>query len=357
MTKIVMQKMGKIVAVSVMSAIVSISFNGCGFFGSSTGEIRAESCNGEGMVTIRDTKNNAIAKGECKAGAKEGLWKYYNANDSRLTQEVNFTGGIRNGTTTIHNVLRSNTTEYYTNGKKVAEKRHGGEFYLYDEDIETSTTTIKRWRKYVRFKIDNNLMIERYERIKKMEMENQQIEQENNQMQLEYDKAKQQAQVTARQRAESKVKKPTMQEVKKSKSVMDTYRANLKAQVEKELQIELSKIQAPQFKQKKTQTIPQYKEPKLDTYEEILAFVKDKKYITGEYIKHYGDVLESSQDSDGNNFTSAIEVKSYNAPSKYCRIMNGAFNGNGCLDLKSNSIIKEAIEKSIFKDKFNAILP
>lgn len=73
MTKIVMQKMGKIVAVSVMSAIVSISFNGCGFFGSSTGEIRAESCNGEGMVTIKDTKNNAIAKGECKAGAKEGL--------------------------------------------------------------------------------------------------------------------------------------------------------------------------------------------------------------------------------------------------------------------------------------------
>ena len=156
--------------------------------------------------------------------------------------------------------MRSNTTEYYTNGKKVAEKRHGGEFYLYDEDIETSTTTIKRWRKYDRFKIDNNLMTERYERIRKMEIENQQIEQENNQMRLEYDKAKQQAQVTARQRAESKVKKPTMQDIKKAretgKDATIQYIKNLTAQVEKELQIEISKIQAPQFKQKKTQAIP-----------------------------------------------------------------------------------------------------
>ncbi len=358
MRKITIQKMGKIAAVSVMSAIVSISFNGCGFFSSSVGEIKAESCNGKGAVTIKDTKNNTIAKGECKEGVKEGLWKYYNAQNSELIQEVNFVGGIRNGITKIG----SSTIEYYSNGKKVGEKKRDDDFYLYNEDIKTYSTTIKRWRKYdISLAGYSDYGRERIQKSLEIHEKNKQIEQENYQMQQEankkYEEAKAQALAIAKQRAESKVKKPTMQEVKKSKNALDTYKAKLQAQVEKELQIELSKIQAPQVKLKQTIAIPQDKEPKLDTYEEILAFVKDRKYTAGEYIKHYGYIIESSQDSDGKNFTSKIEAKPYNKPSKYCYINKDAFQGNGCLEAKSDSITKEAIEKSMFKDKINAILP
>lgn len=372
MTKIVMQKMVKIVAVSMMSAIVSISFNGCGFFGSSTGEIQAESCNGEGVVTIREQIEengkyvNTMTKGECKNGLKEGLWKYYDANNSsRFIQEVTFASGIRNG------VTKKDTTEYYINGKMVGEIKDRY-LYLYEENSRYVT----RYRKYNIYAITNNLRDEHNERVKKIEWGNMQIEEENKQMQREanvkYEEAKAKAQEIAKQRAESKVKKPTMQEVKKSKSVMDTYRAKLQAQVEKELQIELSKIQAPQAIQKQTIEIPPYKEPKLDTYEEILAFVKDKKYTFEEKIVDGFDYInidarnerrwkeiESSQDSDGKNFESEIKAMSRYVASKYestiCRIANGNYNGKGCWEVKKN--YKWLLEKSIFKDKINAILP
>ncbi len=342
-------------AVSAMSAIISISFNGCGFFSSSTdstsntGKTQAESCNGEGAVTIKDTKYTIIAKGECKGGLKEGLWKYYNTQNSKLIQEVNFVGGIRNG---ITKTISNGAIEYYSNGKIIGEKDFQT-FISYDEDIKTHSTTIKRWRKYYAI---TDVKIEIGDK-------NRQIERENNQMQQEankkYEEAKAQALAIAKQRAESKVKKPTMQEVKKSKNALDTYRAKLQAQVEKELQIEISKIQAPQVQLKQTIAIP-----KLDTYEEILAAVKDRKYTAGEYIKHYGDIIESSQDSDGKNFKSVIEIKQpNNKRSKKCYIekyyfqKEETFKGDGCLEVKLRSTTKEAIEKSIFKDKLNAILP
>lgn len=345
MTKI--KSMGKIVAVSVMSAIVSVSFNGCGFFGSSTGK-EAESCEGEGVVTIRELVEqntryvNTMAKGECKNGLKEGLWKYYNANDnSELIQEVTFASGIRNG------ITRKDTTEYYINGKMVGEIKDR-DLYLY----EKNSWYVTRYRKYNIYAITNNLRDEYNERVKKIEWENKKIEVENNKMLWE---AREKAPEIARQRAESKVKKPTMQEVKKSKSVMDTYRANLKAQEEKELQIELSKIQALQTTQKQTQAIPQYKAPKLDTYEGISAFVEDKKHTIEECAKRYDVEVKSSQDSDGKNFKSDIQYNSN--PTRYCTITNDTYKGDGCWKLKTRSSFKETIEKSIFKDKFNAILP
>lgn len=372
MTKIVMQKMGKIVAVSVMSVLVSVSFNGCGFFGSSTGEIRAESCNGEGMVMARERveKNgkyvNTMAKGECKNGLKDGSWKYYDANNSSsFIQEVTFASGIRNG------VTKKETTEYYINGKMVGEIKDR-DFYLYEENSRYVT----RYRKYNIYAITSNHRDEYDERVKKIEWENRKIEEENNKMLWEanakYEEAKAKAQETAQKRAESKVKKPTMQEVKKSKSVMNTYRAKLQAQEEKELQIELSKIQAPQATQKQTIEIPQYEAPKLDTYEELLAFVKDKKYTFEEKIvdgfdyinmndrdaRHWKEI-ESSQDSDSENFESKIKAMSRYAASKYddtiCRIANGNYKGKDCLEVKKR--YEWLLEKSIFKDKINAILP
>lgn len=367
MTKIVMQKMAKIVAVSVMSAIVSVSFNGCWFFGSSTGEIRAESCSGEGMVTMRGNlhygydNNKSVATrdtGECKNGLKEGLWKYYAVNDSSMIlQEVNFVGGIRNGTTKSYynsisgEVYRYATIEYYNNGKKIG-KRDENNFYLYEEDFKTSRIQFTRWRKY-------NISLNEYkrayyEKVSEIEEKNRQIENENYQANYKYEEAKAQAQEIAKQRAESKVKKPTMQEVKKSKNAMDTYRAKLQAQVEKELQIELSKTQAPQVKQ--TLATPQYKEPKLDTYEEILAFVKDKKYIIEEKLKDKDYLLvnytiDISQDSDGNNFRGKFLTRSIN-----CTIGNNTYKGTQCEYLRYR--YKDTFwDKTIFKDKLNAILP
>lgn len=380
MRKIVMQKMVKIVAVSMMSVLVSISFNGCGFFSSSTGKIEAESCSGEGVVTIREQveKNgkyvNTMAKGECKNGVKEGLWKYYSANDSsELIQEVTFANGIRNGITKkdakmVYDTYISRgevrdyeTREYYVNGKKVGEikgawYRFNSKLHLYEDDIKTASATIRRVRTY-----SLPALAAEYERkVEAIKEQNKQIEYENNQMQWEanakYKEIKAKAQEIAKQRAESKVKKPTMQEVKNSKNVMETYRAKLQAQVEKELQIELSKIQAPQVIQKQTQAIPPYKEPKLDTYEEFLALTKDKKYTIAEFIKNYSFEsfeIVSEQDSNGSNFKSEIK---YGYGKYRCNITNNTYRGNGCLDLKSKDSFKETIENSIFKDKFNAIL-
>ena len=380
MRKIVMQKMGKIAAVSMMSAIVSISFNGCGFFSSSIGEIRAESCRGEGTVTARGQliidENNPHKKtdtremGECKGGVREGLWKYYNANDSSIIlQEVNFVGGIRNGVTkkdakmqydhsSRKSVINYETIEYYSNGKKMGERKDRY-FYLYEEDTKTSTKQFIRLRKYDIALYDHKRAYD--EKVSEIERKNSQIERENNEMQYQarqqYEEAKAKAQETAQKRAESKVKKPTMQEVKKSKSVMDTYRAKLQAQVEKELQIELSKIQTPQVIQKQTQAIPQYKAPKLDTYEEILAFVKDKKYIIEERFSHKrkyngytkDDTINMSQDSDGNNFKGKISTNEL-----YCTIENDTYKGKNCGYLRHNTFFWD---KTIFKDKLNAILP
>lgn len=381
MRKITIQKMGKIAAVSMMSAIISISFNGCGFFSSSVGEIKAESCRGEGIVTARGQliidDNNPYKKtdtretGECKGGVREGLWKYYDANNSSIIiQEVNFTNGIRNGATkkdvkidySKNKKYDYTTIEYYSNGKKIGEKRDRY-FYLYEEDIKTSTKQFIRLRKY-------DIALYDYERayrekVSEIERQNRQIEQENNEMQWEankkYEEAKAQAQEIAKQRAESKVKKPTMQEVKNSKNAMDTYRAKLQAQVEKELQIELSKIQAPQVMKKQTLAIPQYKEPKLDTYEEVLAFVKDKKYTIEErykysYKSNYGytnnDTINMSQDSDGNNFKGEIRTNEL-----HCTITNDAYRlyrGGSCGYLRYDTFFWD---KTMFKDKLNAILP
>lgn len=371
MRKITIQKMGKIAAVSMMSAIISISFNGCGFFSSSVGEIKAESCRGEGIVTARGQliidDNNPYKKtdtretGECKGGVREGLWKYYDANNSSIIiQEVNFTNGIRNGATkkdvkidySKNKKYDYTTIEYYSNGKKIGEKRDRY-FYLYEEDIKTSTKQFIRLRKY-------DIALYDYERayrekVSEIERQNRQIERENDEIQWKYNDAKEQAQVIAKQRAESKVKKPTMQEVKKSKNAMDTYRAKLQAQVEKELQIELSKIQAPQVMKKQTLAIPQYKEPKLDTYEEVLAFVKDKKYTIEESCSYYGDdynykgEINISQDSDGNNFEGKIRANNID-----CTIENDTYRGSRCEHFLRHYTL--FWDKTMFKDKLKAIL-
>ena len=134
MTKI--KSMVKIVAVSVMSAIVGISFNGCGFFKSTgnqalaslgsvaeQGVSNALSSTDDKIKDISNTKaketqkevvvdnikrekceSNEIKRGsvvresgECKDGIKEGLWKYYDDSGYIVQKEVTYKKGVLDG--------------------------------------------------------------------------------------------------------------------------------------------------------------------------------------------------------------------------------------------------------------------
>ncbi len=138
MTKI--KSMGKIVAVSAMSAIVSISFNGCGFFKStgnealaSLGNAAEQSVSNALSSTLSDDKakntsntkakelqktkkevvdntkrekceSNEIKqggvvreKGECKDGIREGLWKYYDNSGYIVQKEITYKKGVLDG--------------------------------------------------------------------------------------------------------------------------------------------------------------------------------------------------------------------------------------------------------------------
>lgn len=251
----------------MMSAIVSISFNGCGFFKStgnqalsslgnaagqsvsnalssksSSNESKAKSANNEndkGKCSSNEIKTDkSVEKGECKGGKRNGVWKYYD-NYGYIQQEITF----QNGEMTLEKRYSKDETLYnitrYNKGEIVSQREY----------------TKGKLANFNTSEIDSNIKIERKYEIKKLIW----------QIDSKIYKAKEQAQEIAQKRAESKVKKPTMQEVKKSKSVMDTYRANLKAQVEKELQIELNG---------KVPSIPNF-----DTLsdEQIIAFVNNNK--------------------------------------------------------------------------------
>lgn len=238
--------MGKIVAVSVMSAIVSVSFNGCGFFKStgnqalaslsnvagqsvsnalssksSSGKSQAKSANDEndkGKCSSNEIKTDkSVEKGECKGGKRNGVWKYYD-NYGYIQKEITF----QNGEMTIEKVYDKDENLSY--------------MAKYNKDEEKGEEYKRRYGKkgelvsFEHFKTDSKVKFERKYEIKK-------LIQEINDKTLNL---KEQAQEIAQKRAESKVKKPTMQEVRNSKNAMDTYRANLQAQVEKELQIELN---------------------------------------------------------------------------------------------------------------------
>ena len=267
-------------SVAVVSGIVLMGavFSGCFLFEPIA---IAESCKGNGIVTAQSSvKGGYKDEGECKNGLKEGVWKTYDSQN-KILQEADYVNGVRNGTTKI-NTNNRQILIFYVNGK-IEGELYGGNFYQYDENSDK----IKRFRKYniAQFRAQDKAKYNK--KVRDIKDKNAQIEQENRQMQLEAEQkvaeAKQKAVEIAKQRAQSKVKKPTMQEVKRAKDrgqdAMEAYKAKLKAQEEKEVQIELAKIQMPQTTTKQILSMPpQYQEPKLDTLEEILAYIKDKVY-------------------------------------------------------------------------------
>lgn len=376
MRNIAFNKIGKIVAIASGIVLMGAVFSGCSLLFEPIAI--AESCNGNGIVTTQSSvKGGYKDEGECKKRKKEGIWKTYDSND-RIIQETNYVGGILNGITKIYGFTRgfADSKQFvarqieYVDGKAVKESayEYGQTFYQY----EKNDNRLKRYRKYdiVQFLAQDRAIYDK--KVQPLKDKNAQIEQENRQMQWEAEQkvaeAKQKAIEIAKQRAQSKVKKPTMQEVAKSKGVMDAYREKLKAQEEKELQIELAKIQMPQTT-KQSLSIPPYQEPKLDTIDEVLSYIKDKKYTFEEHIDYSKKTLcpnhcsiVSSQDSDGKNFRSNIKgfifISTHYNDGRYdCKIENDKFSKDGCWKLKSDSTFRILLKDSMFKDKINAILP
>lgn len=226
MTKI--KSIGKIVAVSMMSAIISISFNGCGFFKSTGNQalaslgnvaekgisnaISSESKSSSSKAKVANNENDkgkcssneiktdtSIEKGECKGGKRNGVWKYYD-NYGYIQKEITF-----------------------QNGEMTLEKAYDKDENLSDMTRYNKGEIFKRGYSYKKLSsfTHSNAYFNRYYYIGNL---NEKIAE-----------LKKQAQKVAKQRAESKVKKPTMQEVKNSKNAMETYRAKLQAQEEQEL--------------------------------------------------------------------------------------------------------------------------
>lgn len=357
--------MGKIVAVSVMSVLVSISFNGCGFFKStgnqalaslgnaaeqsvsnalssksSSSKSQAKSANDEdnkGKCSGNEIKTDkSVEKGECKNGKRNGVWKYYD-NYGYIQKEITF----QNGEMTIEKKYDKDEnlsyTTRYNKGEPEYERSYGkkGELSVF---------------KYA--KIDSKVKFERSYEIEKLIW----------QIEARTREAKEQAQEVAQKRAESKVKKPTMQEVKKSKNAMDTYRANLQAQVEKELQIELNG---------KVPSIPNF-----DTLsdEQIIAFVNNHKLepqkeqvysvepITDgslRLIKEYGSWLLYFERYDKGKYGSRggwEQMGNLDGGSCTERYDNFKYKANyNCRTFATQ--YKELIDKSAFKDRIYNALP
>lgn len=356
--------MGKIVAVSVMSAIVSISFNGCGFFKSTGNQALASLGNAaqKGISSLGDTAEKGISnalssesksssgkndsskcsgneiktdksveKGECKGGKRNGVWKYYD-NYGYIQKEITF----QNGEAILEKEYDKNEnlkhTTKYNKGKIVSQRVYVG------GKLSTFTyTNIDFGRQY---KVSS--WISKYED--------------------EINKAKQQAQVTAKQRAESKVKKPTMQEVKNSKNAMDTYRANLQAQVEKELQIELSKIPSvPNF--------DAYSDAQLIAYinsnklEPTMELVYDKS-VTNSNLrlrKEGGDMFfEKYNKANENRLGGGITTWETMGSLPYMQSCEESYNNNDKANYNCRTFAtqyKKLIDKSAFKDRIYNKLP
>ena len=199
-------KMGKIVAVSIGIVLMGAVF----------ASTKAETtdnvieCSGNEIKT-----DTSIEKGECEDGKRKGVWKYYD-KDGYIQKEITW----QNGEIVLQKEYDKNEnlklTTAYNKGKVVSKRKYNE----YDGYVYSSIT---------HYYTEDNVSVEREYSIASL------IRQTNNKI---YEARKEAAKI-AEQRAQSKVKKPTMQEVKRAKDrkqdAMKTYREKLKAQAEKSL--------------------------------------------------------------------------------------------------------------------------
>lgn len=189
-------KMGKIMAVSVGIVLMCATL-------AKTASSEADNiieCSGNEIET-----NTSIEKGECEDGKRKGVWKYYDKY-GYIQKEIAW----QNGEMTLQKEYDKNEnprlTTAYKKGEVVSERVRGGNY-----------------EHFTHYYIEDNVKIKRIYDIESL------INNEDNKIYV----AKRKAAEIAKQRAQSKVKKPTMQEVKRAKDrkqdAMRTYREKLNA--------------------------------------------------------------------------------------------------------------------------------
>ena len=245
-------KIGKIVAVSIGIVLMGAVF----------ASTKAETtdnvieCSGNEIKT-----NTSIEKGECEDGKRKGVWKYYD-KDGYIQKEITWQNG--------EIVLQK---EYDKNeNPKLTTAYNKGEVVSKCEYMQGELSS------FTHYYTEDNVSIEREYGIASL-------------IRQKIYEARKEAAKIAEQRAQSKVKKPTMQEVKRAKDrgqdAMETYREKLKAQEEKEWQIELAKIPTPNFDSCSNDELITYiKNNEEFPIREVIKFVKFSPTIEGDTTKN-----------------------------------------------------------------------
>lgn len=249
-------KIGKIVAVSVGITLMGAVFTSTKAETTSNEADNAIECSGNEIKT-----DTSIEKGECEDGKRKGVWKYYD-KDGYIQKEITW----QNGEIVLQKEYNKDENPQFTTA------------YNKGEIVSERGYMRGKFESFTHYYIEDNLSIKRNYDIEDLKIHEEQKTEE----------AKREAIEIANQRAQSKVKKPTMQEVKRAKDrkqdAMSTYREKLRAQYDKELQIELAKIPAmPNFyNYSDNELITYIKNNKILPRYEVIKFVKFSPTIEGD---------------------------------------------------------------------------
>ena len=241
-------------------------------------------------------------------------------------------------------------TTAYNKGEVVSKRKYAGynEYNEYNGNYEHN-----EYGSITHYYTEDNVSIEREYSIGSL------ISKENNKI---YEARKEAAKI-AEQRAQSKVKKPTMQEVKRAKDrkqdAMNTYREKLKAQEEKEWQIELAKIPTmPNFDSYSNDELITYiKNNKIFPMREVIKFVKFSPTIEGDTTENL--ILSWRADyeilfKDTKKELGKIELDHlYNDKKDYCS--SPSSEHYTCRTFAKH--YKQLIDKSAYKNRIYGALP
>ncbi|MGX3097612.1 hypothetical protein [Helicobacter sp. 23-1046] len=330
-------KIGKIVAVSIGIVLMGAVF-------ASTKADNVIECSGNEIKT-----DTSIEKGECEDGKRKGVWKYYD-KDGYIQKEITW----QNGEIVLQKEYDKDEnlklTTAYNKGEVVSKRKYSGynEYNEYNGDYESN-----EYGSITHYYTEDNVSIEREYSIGSL------ISKENNKI---YEARKEAAKIVE-QRAQSKVKKPTMQEVKRAKDrkqdAMKTYREKLSAQYEKEWQIELAKIPTmPNFDSYSNDELITYiKNNKISPMREVIKFVKFSPTIEGDTTENLILLWRAGYDilfKDTEKKLGKIELDYlYNDPKDSCE--ESYSEHYTCRTFAKH--YKQLIDKSAYKDRIYKALP
>ena len=351
--------MAKSVAVSVGIVLMGAVFSGCGFLesmfgGDSTSAQSSSSASStakkkdsnifSSLFGTNDDANRAkcsgneiktdtgIEKGECKDGKRSGAWKYYD-KDGYIQKEITWQNGEMTLQKEYDKDENPKLATAYNKGKVVSKREYEkGKFYYFTHYYTEDNVSVER--KYDIYPL-KSIAETKTKQIKEKAIE------------------------VAKQRAQSKVKKPTMQEVAKSKGAMEAYREKLKAQVEKELQVELRNALHSEV------IIIDANFKSFDDYSDdiLIAFIKNNNptpryeiITTNDDMKIKANVHSfTGGDSIELDFYVNINNKMEYIGGMYNSSCSGSYDKYNCRTFAKH--YKQLIDKSVFKDEIYKNLP